>query len=65
MAYRALIPAEIDDLLVAEKTIYFSHIAYSATRLQPVVLGIGQVAEMAVALSVKFGFQLLNFAGNW
>jgi hypothetical protein len=55
--YRALIPAEIDGLLVAEKNISVSHIANGATRLQPVVLGIGQAAGMAAALCVELGCQ--------
>ncbi len=51
--YRALIPAETDGLLVCEKNISVSHIANGATRLQPVVLGIGQAAGMAAALCVQ------------
>ncbi|MGF1512977.1 MAG: FAD-dependent oxidoreductase [Elainellaceae cyanobacterium] len=48
--YRCLVPQTIDGLLVAEKNISVSHIANGATRLQPVVLGIGQAAGMAAAL---------------
>jgi hypothetical protein len=44
-------------LLVAEKNISVSHIANGATRLQPVVLGIGQAAGMAAALCVELGCQ--------
>ena len=55
--YRALIPLEIDGLLVAEKNISVSHIANGATRLQPVVLGIGQAAGMAAALCIEFNCQ--------
>ncbi|HIK28564.1 MAG: FAD-dependent oxidoreductase [Oscillatoriaceae bacterium SKW80] len=50
--YSSLIPAEIDGLLVCEKNISVSHIANGATRLQPVVMGIGQAAGMAAALCV-------------
>ncbi|GAB4319706.1 MAG: FAD-dependent oxidoreductase [Leptolyngbyaceae cyanobacterium] len=55
--YRALIPAAIDGLLACEKNISVSHIANGATRLQPVVLGIGQAAGMAAALCVEQGCQ--------
>ncbi|MBD2000695.1 FAD-dependent oxidoreductase [Leptolyngbya sp. FACHB-541] len=51
--YRCLIPATADGLLVCEKNISVSHIANGATRLQPVVLGIGQAAGMAAALCVE------------
>lgn len=51
--YRALIAAELDGLLVCEKNISVSHIANGATRLQPVVLGIGQAAGMAAALCIE------------
>jgi len=51
--YRSLIPTETDGLLVCEKNISVSHIANGATRLQPVVLGIGQAAGMAAALCVE------------
>ncbi|HEY9811604.1 MAG TPA: FAD-dependent oxidoreductase [Halomicronema sp.] len=51
--YGSLIPTEIDGLLVCEKNISVSHIANGATRLQPVVLNIGQAAGMAAALCVE------------
>jgi FAD dependent oxidoreductase len=51
--YRCLVPEAIDGLLVCEKNISVSHIANGATRLQPVVLGIGQAAGMAAALCVE------------
>jgi hypothetical protein len=51
--YRALIPAQVDGLLVCEKNISVSHIANGASRLQPVVLGIGQAAGLAAALCVQ------------
>ncbi|MBW4552887.1 MAG: FAD-dependent oxidoreductase [Aphanocapsa sp. GSE-SYN-MK-11-07L] len=53
LPYSALIPAEVDGFLVCEKNISVSHIANGATRLQPLVLGIGQAAGMAAALCVK------------
>ena len=53
--YEALVPKTIDGLLACEKNISVSHIANGATRLQPVVLGIGQAAGMAAALCVEKG----------
>lgn len=48
----ALIPEKIEDFIVAEKNISVSNIANGATRLQPVVLGIGQAAGAVAATSV-------------
>ena len=50
--YTALVPARTDGFLACEKNISVSHMANGATRLQPVVLGIGQAAGMAAALCV-------------
>lgn len=55
--YRSLVPAATDGFLVCEKNISVSHIANGATRLQPLVLGIGQAAGMAAALCVEQGCQ--------
>lgn len=57
LPYRCLVPIATDGLLVCEKNISVSHIANGATRLQPVVLGIGQAAGMAAALCVEQGCQ--------
>lgn len=51
--YGCLVPANVDGLLACEKNISVTHIANGATRLQPVVLGIGQAAGMAAALCVE------------
>ncbi|MER3433411.1 MAG: FAD-dependent oxidoreductase [Leptolyngbya sp. ERB_1_1] len=51
--YPCLVPQAIDNFLVCEKNISVTHIANGATRLQPVVLGIGQAAGMAAALCVE------------
>ncbi len=51
--YGALVPAEIDGLLACDKNISVTHIANGATRLQPVVLGIGQAAGAAAALCTQ------------
>ena len=58
--YGCLIPSQTDGLLVCEKNISVSHIANGATRLQPVVMGIGQAAGMAAALCVTLGCQPRN-----
>jgi hypothetical protein len=55
--YRCLVPASTDGLLVCEKNISVSHIANGATRLQPVVMGIGQAAGMAAALCAELKCQ--------
>ncbi|MCC3510018.1 MAG: FAD-dependent oxidoreductase [Microcoleus sp. PH2017_17_BER_D_A] len=55
--YSALIPASTDGLLVCEKNISVSHIANGATRLQPLVMNIGQAAGMAAALCAEVGCQ--------
>lgn len=49
----ALIPKNQKGLIVAEKSIGVSNIVNGATRLQPVVLGIGQAAGVIAALAVK------------
>lgn len=53
----SLIPKEIDGLIVAEKSISVSSIANGSSRLQPVVMTIGQAAGAAAALSIKQGIQ--------
>ncbi len=55
--YGCLVPASTDGLLVCEKNISVSHIANGSTRLQPVVMNIGQAAGMAAALGVELGCQ--------
>ena len=51
--YEALIPDTIDGLLVCEKNLSVSHIANGSTRLQPIVMLIGQAAGMAAALCIE------------
>ncbi|MDX2241236.1 MAG: FAD-dependent oxidoreductase [Leptolyngbyaceae cyanobacterium bins.302] len=51
--YRALVSETIDGFLVCEKNFSVSHMANGATRLQPVVLGVGQAAGMAAAMCVE------------
>ncbi|MBD2202322.1 FAD-dependent oxidoreductase [Calothrix sp. FACHB-1219] len=55
--YSSLIPINTDGFLVCEKNISVSHIANGATRLQPVVMGIGQAAGMAAAMCIEFNCQ--------
>lgn len=49
----ALIPQDVQGLLVAEKSISVSNLVNGTTRLQPVVLQIGQAAGALAALAVK------------
>jgi FAD dependent oxidoreductase len=51
--YRCLIPQEVDGFFACEKNISVSHIANGATRLQPIVMGIGQAVGMAAALCIE------------
>lgn len=53
----SLVPEMVDGLVVSEKSISVSNIANGATRLQPVVLGIGQAAGALAATAVKNGLQ--------
>ena len=48
----SLIPKNVDNFLVAEKNISVSNIVNGTTRLQPVVLGIGQASGALAALSI-------------
>lgn len=49
----ALIPKTAKGLIIAEKSIGASNIVAGATRLQPVVLGIGQAAGALAAIAIK------------
>jgi hypothetical protein len=49
----SLIPKGHDRLIIAEKSISVSNIVNGASRLQPVVLGIGQAAGVLAAVAVK------------
>ncbi|MBD3385991.1 FAD-dependent oxidoreductase [candidate division KSB1 bacterium] len=51
--YECLVPYQVDGLLVAEKSISVTHIVNGCTRLQPVVMQIGQAAGAAAALCVN------------
>lgn len=49
----SLIPQGVDGLIVAEKSICVSNIVNGATRLQPVVMQLGQAAGVMAALCVQ------------
>lgn len=53
LPYGCLVPQQVQGLLVCDKNISVSHIANGATRLQPIVMGVGQAAGMAAALCVE------------
>lgn len=50
-----LVPVKVEDLLVADKAISTSWEMNGSTRLQPVVMGLGQAAGALAALAVKQG----------
>ncbi len=49
----SLVPKSMENFLVADKNISVSNIVNGTTRLQPVVLGIGQAAGTIAALAIK------------
>jgi hypothetical protein len=51
--YGALVSAGVVNLLAADKAFGVSHMANGATRLQPLVLNLGQAAGLAAALCVR------------
>lgn len=53
--YGALVSDELPNLLAADKAFSCSHMANGATRLQPLILNIGQAAGAAAALAVQGG----------
>jgi hypothetical protein len=53
--YGALVSEAIDNLLAADKAFRTSHMANGATRLQPLILNVGQAAGAAAALAVRVG----------
>lgn len=55
--FGSLIPQDIDGLILAEKSISVSHIVNGCTRLQPIVMLIGQAAGVIAALAVKENIQ--------
>ena len=51
--YQALVSADLDNLLAADKCFSTSHMANGATRLQPLIFNVGQAAGAAAALSIR------------
>ncbi|MEL6976833.1 MAG: FAD-dependent oxidoreductase, partial [Bacteroidota bacterium] len=49
----SLIPEKVENFLVADKNISVSNIVNGTTRLQPVVLGIGQASGAIAAVAIK------------
>lgn len=55
-----LIPVGADNLIVAEKSVSVSNLMNGATRLQPVVMQLGQAAGVVAANAVKTGRKVRN-----
>lgn len=51
--FGVMVPKDVEDLLVIEKAVSVTCVANGATRLQPVVMEIGQAAGIAAVLAVK------------
>lgn len=51
----ALIPKDVDHLLIADKAISVSNIVNGSSRLQPVILQIGQAAGLMAAMAARLG----------
>jgi len=55
--YGVAIPAEVDGFMAAEKNISVSHIVNGTTRMQPVVMSVGQAVGAAAAMSARKNIQ--------
>ncbi len=55
MPLGCLIPQDVENLIVAEKSVSVSNIVNGTTRLQPVVMQIGQAAGITAAMAVAKG----------
>ncbi|MCB4398912.1 FAD-dependent oxidoreductase [Synechococcus sp. MU1625] len=60
--FDALICDSVANLVMAEKGVSVSHMANGATRLQPLILNLGQVAGLAAALAVRQGCDIGDLA---
>jgi hypothetical protein len=56
----ALIPKEVSNFIIAEKSISVSNIVNGTTRLQPCVMQVGQAAGVLASLSIKEGIDPKN-----
>ncbi len=57
-----IIPKDVDNLLVTEKSVSVSNLINGATRLQPVVMQLGQAAGAVAALAVREGKKVREVA---
>ncbi len=55
--YGALLPEELNGLLLAEKSLSVTHAVNGCTRLQPCVMSIGQAAGAAAAIAALTGIE--------
>lgn len=62
--YRAMLPKDVDGLIVAGRCISQSHISDGFTRLQPTAWAMGQAAGTAAALAVRSGVTPRALAGK-
>ena len=62
--FNALITDAFSNLIVAEKGFSVSHIANGATRLQPLILNIGQAAGLAAAMAAQRAIPLADLAAS-
>jgi len=53
LPYRAIVPMDVDGLLLAGKIISGSHLAMSAYRVMPIVGSAGQAAGVGAAISIR------------
>ncbi len=51
--YQALVSADFENFLAADKCFSTSHMANGATRLQPLIFNVGQAAGAAAALAIR------------
>ncbi|MBD2844857.1 FAD-dependent oxidoreductase [Paenibacillus sp. IB182496] len=58
--YRCLLPAEIEGLIVAGRSISASHVAMSSMRVQATCYALGQAAGIAAALAIESGSALAD-----
>ncbi len=61
---RALVPADVENFLVVDKAISVSNIMNGATRLQPVVMQVGQAAGALAAIAVRTGRTVGEICGK-
>jgi len=58
--YGAVVPEKVDGFLAADKNISVSHVVNGTTRLQPVVISVGQAVGTAAAMASKEGIEPRN-----